>query len=66
MDARVTAGAFDAMYRNPQKYMAALEDAIKMKKRGEIAQGAARTISNNLITRPAVSTSNALAPQEAP
>jgi hypothetical protein len=66
LDARVTAGAFDAMYRNPQKYMAALEDAIKMKKRGEIAQGAARAISNKLITRPAVSTSNALAPQEAP
>jgi hypothetical protein len=66
MDARVTAGAFDAIYRNPQKYMAALEEAIKMKKRGEIAQGAARTISNKLITRPAVSTSNALAPQEAP
>jgi len=63
LDARVTAGAFDAMYRNPQKYMAALEDAIKMKKRGEIAQGAARTISNALISRPAVSTSNALANQ---
>ena len=66
MDARVTAGAFDAMYRNPQKYTAALEEAIKMKKRGETAQGAARTISNKLITRPAVSVSNALAPQEAP
>jgi hypothetical protein len=66
MDARVTAGAFDAMYRNPQKYTAALEEAIKMKKRGEIAQGAARTISNALVSRPAVSVSNALAPQEAP
>ena len=66
LDARVTAGAFDAIYRNPQKYMAALEDAIKMKKRGEIAQGAARTISNALVSRPAVSVSNALAPQEAP
>lgn len=63
LDARVTAGAFDAIYRNPQKYMAALEDAIKMKKRGEIAQGAARTISNALVSRPAVSVSNALANQ---
>lgn len=63
MDARVTAGAFDAMYRNPQKYTAALEEAIKMKKRGEIAQGAARTISNALVSRPAVSVSNALANQ---
>jgi hypothetical protein len=66
LDARATAGAFDAIYRNPQKYMAALEDAIKMKKRGEVAQKAARAISNNLISRPAVSVSNALAPQEAP
>jgi hypothetical protein len=66
MEARVAAGAFDAIYRNPQKYTAALEEAIKMKRRGEIAQGAARTISNKLITRPAVSVSNALAPQEAP
>lgn len=63
MDARVTAGAFDAIYRNPQKYMAALEEAIKMKRRGEIAQGAARTISNALVSRPAVSVSNALANQ---
>jgi hypothetical protein len=63
LDARVTAGAFDAIYRNPQKYMAALEDAIKMKGRGEIAQGAARSISNALISRPAVSVSNALANQ---
>jgi len=63
LDARVTAGAFDAIYRNPQKYTAALEEAIKMKRRGEIAQGAARTISNALISRPAVSTSNALANQ---
>jgi len=66
MEARVAAEGVDVMYKNPQRYAAALEDAIKMKKRGEVAQKAARAISNNLITRPAVSTSNALAPQEAP
>jgi hypothetical protein len=54
------------MYYNPQRYAAALEEAIKMKKRGETAQKAARAISNNLITRPAASVSNELAPRQAP
>ena len=65
-DQRITSEAFKVMYDNPERFTAALESALKQKGRGEIAQGAARTISNKLITRPAVSVSNALAPQEAP
>jgi len=65
-DQRVTSEAFKVMYENPERFTAALEAAIKQKGRGEIAQGAARTISNALVSRPAISVSNALAPQEAP
>tara|TARA_R110000868_G_scaffold8274_1_gene43058 strand:- start:198 stop:3014 length:2817 start_codon:yes stop_codon:yes gene_type:complete len=66
MEARVAAEGVDVMYKNPQRYAAALEEAIKMKKRGEVAQKAARTISNNLISRPAASVSNELANRQAP
>jgi len=66
MEARVAAEAVNTMYYNPQRYAAALGEAIKMKKRGEAAQKAARAISNNLITRPAASVSNELAPRQAP
>tara|TARA_R110000822_G_scaffold120999_5_gene254698 strand:- start:864 stop:3668 length:2805 start_codon:yes stop_codon:yes gene_type:complete len=66
MEARVAAEMVDVMYKNPQRYAAALEEAIKMKKRGEVAQKAARTISNNLISRPAASVSNELANRQAP
>lgn len=65
-DQRVTSEAFRVMYENPERFTAALDAAIKQKGRGEIAQGAARSISNALISRPAVSVSNTLAPQEAP
>jgi DNA-binding GntR family transcriptional regulator len=66
MEARVAAEAVNTMYYNPQRYAAALEEAIKMKTRGETAQKAARAISNNLITRPAASVSNELANRQAP
>ena len=66
MEARVAAEAVNTMYYNPQRYAAALEEAIKMKKRGEVAQKAARTISNSLISRPAASVSNELANRQAP
>lgn len=62
-DQRVTSEAFKVMYENPERFTAALETAIKQKERGKIAQGAARTISNALVTRPAISVSNALANQ---
>lgn len=62
-DQRITSEAFRVMYENPERFTAALETAIKQKERGKLAQGAARTISNALISRPAISVSNALANQ---
>jgi hypothetical protein len=64
-DQRITSEAFRVMYENPERFTAALDAAMKQKQRGAAAQTAARTVSNSLLTRPIISSTNALAPQEA-